>query len=89
MVLWVVEVGELSQCPILTFLDSKFVGICEICAKRLVNLETFFHTCEQRAELLLFLREGDEDFDADEEAALEFDELGEIGEEEVDSVAVE
>jgi len=38
---------------------------------------------------LLFLREGDEDFDADEEAALEFDELREIGEEEVDSVAVE
>jgi len=38
---------------------------------------------------LLLLREGDEDFDTDKEAALEFDELREVGEEEVDGVAIE
>jgi hypothetical protein len=37
----------------------------------------------------LFVGEGDEDFDADEEAALEFDELGEVGEEQVDGVAIQ
>jgi hypothetical protein len=37
---------------------------------------------------LFFFGEGDEDFDANEETALEFDELWEVGEEEVDCVAV-
>lgn len=89
LVLRVIEIGELRQRPILTLLDREFVCVRKVCAKRLVDFKAFFHACKQRTELLFFVGEGDEDFDADEEAALEFDELGEVGEEEVDGVAVQ
>jgi hypothetical protein len=89
LVLRVIEIGELCQRAILTLLDREFVCVRKVCAKGLVDFKAFFHACKQRTEFLFFVGEGDEDFDADEEAALEFDELGEVGEEEVDGVAVQ
>jgi hypothetical protein len=37
---------------------------------------------------LFFFGEGDEDFYADEETTLEFDELGEVGEKEMNSIDI-